>query len=76
MANQHEPTEKAPAIDKFITEVTGVDRKQTIRQSQCTTCKTPNLQFRDDLSIKEYRISGMCQDCQDQIFGPDGDDDV
>jgi hypothetical protein len=25
--------------------------------------------FRDALSAKEYRISGMCQDCQDKIFG-------
>jgi hypothetical protein len=24
--------------------------------------------FRDELSAREYRISGMCQDCQDSIF--------
>lgn len=27
-------------------------------------------EFRDALSRKEYAISGMCQDCQDRIFGP------
>ena len=25
--------------------------------------------FRDDLSRKEYSISGLCQDCQDKVFG-------
>lgn len=25
-------------------------------------------QFRDELSRREYRISGLCQSCQDKIF--------
>lgn len=25
--------------------------------------------FKDSLSIKECRISGLCQNCQDKIFG-------
>lgn len=28
-------------------------------------------QFRDELSAKEYYISGMCQECQDSVFGKD-----
>jgi len=43
-------------------------RLETVGDS-CTTCKTPHLKFRDDLSIKEYGISGMCQTCQDKTFG-------
>lgn len=26
-------------------------------------------EFRDELSLKEYRISGLCQKCQDEVFG-------
>lgn len=26
-------------------------------------------EFRDNLSRKEYGISGLCQDCQDDVFG-------
>lgn len=26
--------------------------------------------FRDELSAKEYYISGMCQECQDAVFKP------
>ena len=25
--------------------------------------------FRDTISIKEYKISGLCQHCQDDFFG-------
>ena len=27
--------------------------------------------FRNELSAREYRISGMCQSCQDSVFGAD-----
>jgi len=27
--------------------------------------------FRDELSAREYYISGMCQHCQDDVFGCD-----
>jgi hypothetical protein len=30
--------------------------------------------FRDERSAKEYKISGMCQACQDAVFKPEGDD--
>jgi len=26
--------------------------------------------FSDELSYKEYKISGLCQTCQDDVFGP------
>jgi len=37
----------------------------------CPTCgeKINMRDFRDALSKKEYKISGMCQKCQDKIFG-------
>ena len=36
----------------------------------CPFCNTPVTveDFRDDLSRKEFEISGMCQKCQDSIF--------
>lgn len=36
---------------------------------QCTTCNGPATSFRDQLSAREHSISGMCQRCQDEIFG-------
>ena len=35
----------------------------------CMTCpKEYPLEFRDDLSYREYRATGICQKCQDEIF--------
>lgn len=35
---------------------------------RCPICTKPVGNFRDDLSRREYEISGMCQDCQDEVF--------
>jgi len=37
----------------------------------CPLCKMPIKMedFKDALSRKEYFISGMCQQCQNEIFG-------
>ena len=38
----------------------------------CPTCNAPlkgdSSEFRDDISRGEYTISGMCQQCQDEVF--------
>ena len=35
----------------------------------CPTCSREIGEFRDALSKKEFSISGMCQSCQDSVFG-------
>jgi hypothetical protein len=40
-----------------------------IQNKVCPTCKEKVGEFRDELSEKEYTISGMCQECQDSVFG-------
>lgn len=37
----------------------------------CITCGSGAVKaedFKDDLSRKEFTISGMCQECQDSVF--------
>ena len=65
------PTNKSTAIDSFITSIMGKDRVQTILAGDCMTCNNERIDenFRDELSEKEYSISGMCQECQDNVFG-------
>ena len=55
-----------------------------VKRGQCPTCqrkisakdengdsKYPSgTPFRDELSAKEFKISGMCQKCQDEAFAP------
>ena len=66
-----EATHKNPKIDEIISLVAGKDRVPTIESSRCMGCDRRELTFRNDLSRKEYTISGLCQHCQDEIFGED-----
>jgi len=63
-----EPSEKSPETETFLERVTGRDRRSSIEADTCTICGQEATRFRDKLSIKEYRISGMCQSCQDKVF--------
>ena len=40
------------------------------KEGKCPFChKTVNAEeFKDELSLNEYHISGLCQQCQDRIF--------
>ena len=66
-------TNKAPAIEAFLSSLidSPLTREETIEQGLCATCGHDVLDtsFRDELSFKEFTISGMCQDCQDKVFG-------
>lgn len=33
----------------------------------CVRCKKPALSFKDEVSAREYEISGLCQKCQDWL---------
>lgn len=41
---------------------------EKIENKLCPICGKKIERFRDQKSIKEYEISGMCQKCQDEIF--------
>jgi hypothetical protein len=71
-----EPTEKSPAIDAALAAITGVSRTDSIAGAQCVFRNLrPDIEhtfeFRDELSQQEYRISGICQSCQDIVFEPE-----
>jgi len=63
------PSEKSPAIDELISKLSGKDRRAIIMRGLCMTCEYEADYFRNELSRKEYTISGMCQRCQDKTFG-------
>ena len=46
---------------------------ELIKDRKCPLCESKiNVNdFRNELSVKEFTISGMCQKCQDDIFGKD-----
>ena len=66
-----EPTHKSPSLEDLISQLTGKSRPDTIRAGGCVTCDTTKVEFKNKISEREYRISGMCQSCQDSVFGVD-----
>ena len=45
--------------------------KENIENNKCPMCgkEIKEGDFKDQLSKKEYSISGLCQSCQDKTFG-------
>lgn len=41
---------------------------ELIKKGKCPFCEQTVGKFRDMLSEKEYEISGLCQECQDELF--------
>ena len=68
-----EPTKKSKGIEDLLTSMTGISRQEALEKEICVWCKKPIVNFRDELSMREYTISGFCQSCQDETFG--GDDE-
>lgn len=66
------PAIKDEEVESFLEKLSG--RMAAIRANRCINdplgCGKPIVdgEFRDVLSLKEYKISGLCQACQDQIF--------
>ena len=57
--------------DDMAVNLFGRSREIAREGGQCVKCGEFNLEFRDELSRKEHDISGLCQTCQDGIFGVD-----
>jgi len=68
-------TYKGDAIEALLTAITGRSRVECIDTLTCATCggDAQKVAFRDPLSWKEYNLSGMCQKCQDEVFGDSED---
>lgn len=67
------PTEKNPeladGLDRLAFNFFGRTRTAAIHNNICTCCGQPAVDFRDELSRKDYAITGFCQNCQDLTYG-------
>ena len=68
-------SELEQAKDEMAFKLFGRSRTLAIAGNGCVKCGESAVDFRDEISKKEFGISGFCQACQDDIFGgPDEDD--
>ncbi len=58
-------------LDDMTKELFGRGRKVAMDNQMCVVCGGDANHFADELSRKEYGISGMCQSCQDGVFSVD-----
>jgi hypothetical protein len=70
------PTRKAINLEDMIKGVFGIDGVQRIKDNVCTTCGKSVVEFRDRLSLREYYISGMCQECRDKAYPNNCDEEL
>ncbi len=55
---------------RFAAQVCFPDGLGRLDRGECPACgvRDPAATIRDALSRKEYHISGLCQNCQDDVF--------
>ena len=63
---------KTAEMENYLNDMTkelfGRSRKVAMDNQTCVICDGDANHFTDELSRKEYGISGMCQTCQDKTF--------
>ena len=55
--------------DNLTKDLFGVSFSEAMATATCVYCRGKAKVFKDELSEKEYKISGLCQRCQDETFG-------
>ena len=63
------PSLKSIEVDQVLDKIFGRSRTKSIKDAICIKCEDTNLSFKDEVSAIEYSISGLCQTCQDDLFG-------
>jgi hypothetical protein len=59
---------KSPGIQALLDALSIQITGEPFTEGKCPTCGGPAVEFRDALSVKEHKLSGMCQKCQDEVF--------
>jgi uncharacterized CHY-type Zn-finger protein len=63
---------KSPEMEAYLHTLQPT-RATAMANQQCVVCGCLAGWFKDDISAKEYTISGLCQSCQDEAFDEEED---
>ena len=61
-------------MNEELMKLAGFEKEvNLVKQGKCPICESiiQLEDFRNEISRKEFLISGFCQKCQDEIFNPD-----
>lgn len=62
------PADKHPGIRKFQNDILDTNVEENIEMDICSSCGQAAVNFKNDISRREFAISGLCQACQDEVF--------
>lgn len=65
---------KSPEMEKALDGLTQKIFGRSRNDAACVTCGSTKIapeDFRNPISLREFGISHMCQECQDSVFGAD-----
>lgn len=69
MNEETKSPEMVQALDGISMTLFNRSRSLAKAVNGCVSCGKPVTTFRDKRSEREYKISGLCQECQDKVFG-------
>lgn len=70
MSNGNRAGSMQKVMDALSKRMCGHTQEEAMKLGVCTTCggDVDLDNFVDEFSKREYKISGMCQKCQDEVF--------
>jgi len=69
MSNENQTDKMKQVTADLAKEAFGRTPAEAAAEGVCISCgKTPGI-FKDEVSVREWRISRFCQACQDDFFG-------
>jgi hypothetical protein len=72
--NYNYPVPDVSNVQKRPADILFPDRIPRMKARMCMNCSGKVEGFDSELSQKEFLISGMCQKCQDDVFGANDED--
>ncbi len=60
--------EKSAGVEDALQREFGMNRREHGLNQTCVGCTKPKGEFKDEASEREYKISLLCQACQDVAF--------
>ena len=61
-------------LENITMNAFGRSRVLSIAGNSCVVCGKASTNFKDEVSRKEFSVSGMCQTCQDSFFDDQSED--
>jgi len=71
----YKTTNMSKMLDNLSELAYGRSASNSIKMDVCVACGKPAVEFADEVSRREFSISGLCQKCQDVVFAPPEDEE-